>query len=174
MTWNGIDRFYVYELVDPRSGTVFYLGYTATPNSRLSGHVNSPTSAAYPTIKAIEWAGQKVIMNIIGEFATQAEALDYEEYLISKTPGLVNRTGPYQLGKPPLKPCRRPELAPVGMDDFSQLPHEEMLEAVFEHRVEALYQAMGGDVERASIARVLHTLEDLSHEDAEYCALTDE
>lgn len=168
MTWEGYDTFYVYELVDPRGDVVFYIGKTATPNTRFSAHKSSPDSAAYGRLKEIARVGMEARMNVIGEFKSEAEALDYEGYLISKTPGLLNRTGPYLVGSPPTAPFVRPILA---VDD---LEYDIEGEPDYDRRIRRLYEAMGGDVPEDDIRRVLETLDVIRHEDSEYESLSDE
>lgn len=86
------DDWYVYELVDPRTNEVFYIGKTATPKRRLSDHWRNPESAAYARLREISEAGEIGLMRVIAKFPTEYEALDYEGYLIRKTAGLLNRT----------------------------------------------------------------------------------
>ena len=98
------DTWFVYELIDPRSKAVFYIGKSATPRERLSHHKRSPESSAYDRICEIRAAGHEVEQYIIGRFNTEAEAFDYEGYLIQKTPGLVNICGYWN----PTEPFDRP------------------------------------------------------------------
>ena len=93
MTRFEYDTYYVYELIDPRSKAVFYIGKSATPRARLAAHKTSPESSAYTRIQEIRAEGFEVEQYIIGQFNTEAEAFDYEYYLIGKTPGLVNLAG---------------------------------------------------------------------------------
>lgn len=169
MTWVGSDRWYVYEIVDPRGSVVFYIGKTSTPNARFAAHKSDPASAAFYRLKVIAEAGFKPEMNVIAEFGSEAGALDYEGYLISKTPGLVNRTGPYAAGRPPTKPFRRPVM---GYSECEYVPLEP--EDPMRARIDAVQHILGDTVSQSDIEHVFRAMEALAHEDAEYTYATDE
>lgn len=164
------DNWYVYELVDPRTDTTFYIGKTATPHGRFAAHKGDPASAAHARLTEIRLAGAGAEMRIIATFHSEDAALDYELYLIQRTPGLVNRMNYTS----PTKPFKRPV---TNVDEVTYVPDIEEGQdqvAIYERRVRRLYEVMGGDVAEGDIRRVLDTLEAISHEDGEYVAFTDE
>lgn len=160
------DTWFVYELIDPRSKAVFYIGKTATPRGRLSQHKSDRTSAAYPRIREIRQAGHEVEMYCIGRFNTEAEAFDYEGYLIRKTPNLVNRAGYMH----PTGPFVRPRLAVeelVYTSEHNQpFPDEETIAA----SIGVVLPHIGMD----TILAVLRAKASLFDVDMEYAGVTDE
>jgi predicted GIY-YIG superfamily endonuclease len=85
-------RHYVYGLVDPRDGGIFYVGVTAVPLERLTAH-GQVYSPAYERVRAIKQAGFVPEMRTLAVFGDRSEAYDYELYLIRRMPGLVNVAG---------------------------------------------------------------------------------
>lgn len=114
------DVCYVYGLADPRDGRPFYIGKTVQQWGRYEAHRQDPASAAYRRMHEIEAAGYQAEMQILGTFATESEALDFEFDSIRTTPGLLNRSpGRYpNAGRPLLEPWRGPELTYVSTAEF--------------------------------------------------------
>jgi len=70
-------RFYVYDLIDPRTGDIFWVGSgTGTRHERSRFDVSNPVKRA--AIVAIEAARLEPISKIILCFRTRAEALVFE------------------------------------------------------------------------------------------------
>jgi hypothetical protein len=100
--WAGIKRRWrakqreikwsVYVLIDPRDGTVFYVGCSKRPKIRRGNHKGDPGSAAWPRVSDIRAAGLECIMGIVAQFEAKAAAVQYEYDLIAELPRLVNRT----------------------------------------------------------------------------------
>lgn len=172
MNGRTYDPWYVYELIDPRSGVPFYIGKTCTPHGRFSAHKSDPASAAYYTLKVLAEAGHTAEMKIVAEFQTEGECLEYETYLIDRTPGLVNRTGAYNrsCGSRPTKPFRRPV---TGGEELVLVPDED-LRPTLELRADRLHQIMNGSVSLQDVKEVLEAIHGLRHEDAEYFFASDE
>jgi len=92
----GRRQRFVYELIDPRSGNVFYIGQTYCPKERLQQHINAARKAAsdveYPynllrkhkspnekMISQILACGHKPVMNIIKTGDWTIEEAEQEE-----------------------------------------------------------------------------------------------
>ena len=86
---------HVYELIDGRDGSVFYVGVTINPDCRFYEHgaPKSP-SAAFPRIQEIRQSGNEYQMRIVASFKNRQRAESFEALLISGTPGIVNRAVP--------------------------------------------------------------------------------
>ena len=166
MTRFEYDTYYVYELIDPRSKAVFYIGKSATPRARLEKHKSSAESSAYPRIQEIRAAGFEVEQYIIGQFNTEAEAFDYEYYLIGKTPGLVNLAGYHH----PTEPFVRPVLAEgelvYASTENQPVPDEDLI-------IQAL-QVQLPHVPFEHIQAVIRAQVALLEADNEYPGVTDE
>lgn len=84
--------WYVYGLIDPRSGRVFYIGMTYDMRLRLSQHSSCQESAAWETIQAIKKEGGKVIMCEFATLYSEESARRLEDHLIMCLPDILNRT----------------------------------------------------------------------------------
>jgi hypothetical protein len=82
--------FYVYELRDPRTNEVFYVG-KGTKN-RLDAHSAEEENAKAARIQQIERSGQAVLRIIIGRFRTEEEALAVEAVSIKWIYGFASLT----------------------------------------------------------------------------------
>lgn len=88
-------KYYVYELGDPRDGSVFYVGKgtgsRAWQHTRkvLNGGKDS-NARKMAKIRAILDAGHHPSVNIIAEYDNQEDALEHEAELISVRVGLTN------------------------------------------------------------------------------------
>lgn len=82
--------FYVYELRDPRSGRVFYVGKGT--GLRLDHHTAGSDDEKRQRIDEIERAGFTVSRIVIGRFETEAEAYAVESVLIKWVYGFMNLT----------------------------------------------------------------------------------
>lgn len=94
--------FYVYELVDPRDGAVFWIGIGTgqrwQKSACLGPSILSP--AKYRRIESINAAGMRPISRIHSDYRSRAESATAERYLLTTTPGLTNING-RALGTPP-------------------------------------------------------------------------
>lgn len=81
-----MERFYVYELVDPRSGAAFYVG--KGQGRRIHHHEAEAAKGAHSQkcdrIRAIWAAGLKVDHRVVSRFADENEALQAEFDLIAE------------------------------------------------------------------------------------------
>lgn len=80
-------KFYVYELVDPRDDSVFYVGKSSVGNSRLAQH-RRDARHGYGTkknerIREIESQGYKVVRRKIAHFYDQQDAFEFEKERIA-------------------------------------------------------------------------------------------
>ena len=164
-------RQYVYKLCDPRDQTIRYIGITEEPNYRLYGHSSDKTSAAYDWIRFIREEGLKVTLEVVAEFENRDHALDYEAYLISKTPGLLNRSCPYGRHPDP-KPTATPRWPYLRMDeleyvreDYDEPPEWKIAMSV--HRMLPHYPA-------AHIYEIIKAMAVITSEDHEHAGVTDE
>ena len=82
--------FYVYELRDPRTNSVFYVG-KGTKN-RLEVHSADEENSKSARIHEIERAGQTVVRIIVGRFRTEEEAFAVEAVFIKWVYGFSNLT----------------------------------------------------------------------------------
>jgi len=86
-------KYYVYELVDPRSGAVFYVGKGS--RSRIDQHEKEARkgrqSRKCDAIRAIESSGLSILKRKVAHFADEQGALDHEADLIGEY-GLANLT----------------------------------------------------------------------------------
>lgn len=97
--------FYVYELINPLTDSIFYIGKGTKENdgySRLSGHLRDTRyykagkykiNHKYTTIAKIVDAGSQPILNVVFECAVEEEAYEKERELIAKYGRLDNGTG---------------------------------------------------------------------------------
>lgn len=94
--------YYVYKLIDPRCGTVFYVG--KGKDKRINAHekeaLKGKNGAKCDKIRDIINSGNKVKKEIVKRFASENDAYQYEEKLISKI-GLNNLTNVAKGGRNP-------------------------------------------------------------------------
>jgi hypothetical protein len=112
MTTIPTDPWYVYELVDPRGPTVFYIGKTCNPVGRLTQHRNNPLRSLAGRIDEISAAGLAFTMRVVAKFYTEAECFDHERKLIDSTPDLLNKRGKRKC-RPPVEDIQFP--SPAGL-----------------------------------------------------------
>lgn len=76
--------FFVYELLDPRTNKVKYVGVTDQPNDRLRQHIQGykSTHTKLDWLKELENAGVQPIMRIIEQTTTRKEAEEREKHWI--------------------------------------------------------------------------------------------
>lgn len=84
--------YWVYLLIDPRDGCVFYVGFTGGGQAHFRGrhHEKDRNSAAYPRICEIRAAGRRLKIKVAFRSHERHEALREETRLIQTLPGLVN------------------------------------------------------------------------------------
>jgi hypothetical protein len=82
---------YVYGLVDPMTGAIFYVGISIDPWQRLSGHRGDPASSARNRVREIIAAGLEVEIDILEEHPTRHQTELRERVYLAVLPGLVNR-----------------------------------------------------------------------------------
>lgn len=99
--------WHVYALIDPRSGSPFYVGITSRPEARRGGHTGDPASAAYNRCYEIKMAGHRVAMEILSTHETKMGGLAEEAHQISSLPGLVNLLKPSRTGESPKSAASR-------------------------------------------------------------------
>ena len=80
----------IYQLIDPRTGQVFYVGQTMDAEKRLSGHIRDAIDTEKRIkIKDILAAGEQPQMVVIANVPEHV-ANDYEKLIIKITDGLTN------------------------------------------------------------------------------------
>jgi hypothetical protein len=86
-------RFFVYDLIDPRDGKVFYVGkgQKKRPYAHEREAINGKQSAKCDKIREILASGNKVKIDIVKRFCDEAEAYQYEADRIDQI-GLANLT----------------------------------------------------------------------------------
>lgn len=89
------NRFYVYELIDPRDGAVFYIGKGT--KHRAWQHETDVRNGrpAYNALKSqrisdILVSGATTTVRIVAEYEDEAEAYSHEAELVAVTDGLTN------------------------------------------------------------------------------------
>ena len=82
--------YYVYELRDPRTNEVFYVGKGT--KDRLDAHSAEEENAKAARIQQVEQSGREVLRIIVGRFRTEEEALAVEAVSIKWTYGFANLT----------------------------------------------------------------------------------
>lgn len=96
-------RFYVYELVDPRDGSVFYVGKgqgdRAAEHLRETMRAEIPSGAKQERIAAIVALGLRPLIHIADRFDDEHEALDAEADRIARY-GIENLTNICRRGVP--------------------------------------------------------------------------
>lgn len=88
-THNEVSKRYVYHLVDPRNGEVFYVGQTVNPGQRLQEHVKGGGAGVYKAarMKEILSSGSYPVMKTITTVTgTYADACAIENIEIAKFP----------------------------------------------------------------------------------------
>ena len=83
--------WHVYELIDPRSETPFYIGCTTAPRARTVSHRTDTGSAAWSVVQEIHAAGLKCRLRTVAKYSDKESARAHEDRLIEMLPGLVNR-----------------------------------------------------------------------------------
>lgn len=96
-------RFYVYELIDPRDASVFYVGKgqgdRAAEHLRETLRAERPSGAKQERIAAIVALGQRPLIHIAERFDDEHEALDAEADRIARY-GIENLTNICRRGVP--------------------------------------------------------------------------
>jgi predicted GIY-YIG superfamily endonuclease len=88
-------QHHVYELIDHRDDSVFYIGVTMNPRGREYDHgAPNSESAALPRIQEIRQSGSDYHLRIVASFDDRQRAEAYETILINQTSGIVNRFVP--------------------------------------------------------------------------------
>jgi hypothetical protein len=82
---------YIYGLVDPIIGAIFYVGISINPWARIDGHRNDPASSARPRVRDLIKIGFDVEIDILEVHPTRRAAEHRERVFIDVLPGLVNR-----------------------------------------------------------------------------------
>jgi hypothetical protein len=92
-----MNKFFVYELVDPRDGAVFYVGSGTATRVRISGTISASIRSRlkYVRVKAIRDEGYIPVSRIVSSWANKADAFlaedDHCRALQSRGVALVNR-----------------------------------------------------------------------------------
>jgi predicted GIY-YIG superfamily endonuclease len=82
---------YVYALIDPIDLSIFYIGVSIDPKTRMQSHRCDPASAAYETIQGLKRIGFDADVVVLSKHTSRRSAEHHERILISALPGLVNR-----------------------------------------------------------------------------------
>ena len=87
----GKAPWYVYGLVDPRDGEIFYIGCTSNPSSRLKGHfTDSAAGGGWGRHYHLRKTGLKIEMVILSKHLDFCAARLEEWRQIQSRKGLVN------------------------------------------------------------------------------------
>ena len=85
-------KYYVYQLVNSLDGKVFYIGKGS--GNRIHNHEQeakgNKSNHKLNKIRKIKRNGGKILKRIVGLFADEDRAYEYEASLIQSTPGLTN------------------------------------------------------------------------------------
>jgi predicted GIY-YIG superfamily endonuclease len=82
---------FVYGIFDPRSGTVFYVGTSISPERRLPAHRHDPGSAAFKRSHQIIRQGFEPQLIVLAKCQHRNHALYVEHRLMLEFPALLNR-----------------------------------------------------------------------------------
>src|SRR5262245_46734170 len=83
-------RYYVYQLVDPRDGSIFYIGKGKGRRAWTHVERRSHNQGVNSRIDEIRKDGAQPVVEIIQHFATELEAIEHEASLIEASVGLLN------------------------------------------------------------------------------------
>jgi|SRR6185436_5335034 len=115
--------FYVYELIDPRDGSVFYVG--KGKGNRCDSHVNDAKNGGIgkkaERIRAIIEAGFEVTTKLVAWFEDEDDAFAYEKVRIAKR-GMSTLTN--------LSKGRSCSAYPKAANDWSEPLHSEWAETM--------------------------------------------
>lgn len=89
-TTGEVGRWYVYHLVDPRDGQVFYVGMSTDPANRLRQHYADCRSDASERCREIKGAGLRAELVVIAGFWDKFAALDFEREQMMDIDGVGN------------------------------------------------------------------------------------
>jgi predicted GIY-YIG superfamily endonuclease len=92
----GEPTWYAYLVVHPVTKTPIYVGMTSDIVTRTAAH-KAPNSPVRSLL-----GGLIPEVQIVGQYETQAEALEHEVTLINEIPGLLNERGDRATGRPRL------------------------------------------------------------------------
>jgi len=97
-------KYYVYQLIDPRSNTVFYVGKGTGDRAYTHNQFKDGNNNFYKDsiIKQLHQQGLEPTVEIIQHFANEQDAYDYEDTLI-ETIGIDNLTNITEGARPPSK-----------------------------------------------------------------------
>lgn len=85
----AIKEWHVYGLFDPVSGTVFYVGMTARPRSRIWGHFGSPNSPAWRRCRDLRESGVRPELRILATVSKYHQARYIEWRLLKEFFGRI-------------------------------------------------------------------------------------
>lgn len=97
-------KYYVYQLIDPRSNTVFYVGKGTGDRAYKHNQFKDGNNNFYKDsiIKQLHQQGLEPTVEIVEHFASEKDAYDYEDKLI-ETIGIDNLTNITEGSRPPSK-----------------------------------------------------------------------
>lgn len=81
---------FLYGLLDPRTQTIFYVGVSRAPFTRMAHHRCDPASSAFLRVQEIMAAGFKCEVKVLHECVDRIRAYALERKVIAQHPGLVN------------------------------------------------------------------------------------
>ena len=76
--YNDVLRRYIYHLIDPKTGAVFYVGQSTDPGERLKKHVETMSGKIADIVNGGQYPVMKIIASIDGTY-TDAVALEQAE-----------------------------------------------------------------------------------------------
>jgi predicted GIY-YIG superfamily endonuclease len=82
---------YVYGVLDPITGTIFYVGTSINPERRMPQHRSGTDSSTHRRCKQILSAGAEPQLVILHKCNTRNHALYIEHQLLVEYPALINR-----------------------------------------------------------------------------------
>ena len=102
-------KYYVYQLIDPRSNTVFYVGKGTGDRAYTHNEFKDGNNNYYKNslIKELHQQGLEPTVEIVEYFTNEQDAYDYEDKLI-ETIGIDNLTNITEGARPPSKQGWKP------------------------------------------------------------------
>lgn len=112
----------IYNLTDPRSGRIYYVGCTTWPEQRLRQHICASDECSANTINLeLRQAGLQPVMNILATTDDRSEASELERQWIASYDTLVNKNpGGLPEGRELTLEEMRAELAALELESYAR------------------------------------------------------